>query len=68
MDRLTEYKKPFGWMIKSDKGLRISLFGDISAWIKVIERLAAYEDTGLEPEEVERLKADKGVGKDDITK
>ncbi|MGL5436015.1 MAG: hypothetical protein ACRDBO_11530 [Lachnospiraceae bacterium] len=51
MERVTE-KYKFGWGIKSDEGLRVTLSGDCAAWDRAMERFAAYEDTGLMPEEI----------------
>lgn len=62
MDRLTQWTGE-EWIPVQER-IKGKLIGHNACLIK----LAAYEDTGLEPEEVERLKADKGVSGDDITK
>jgi len=53
MERLTE------WMIDFESGTAIAIadgpYEICSGYCKMIDRLAAYEDTGLTPEEVARL-------------
>ena len=64
MNRLTFNDKLFGWQLRAN----ITVSGDCGAYNDAMRRLAAYEETGLEPDEInalhERLNAeDAKVGK-----
>lgn len=48
MDRYTAKDKMMGWQLRAN----ITVRGDCAAYNKAMERLAAYEDTGLLPSEV----------------
>ena len=57
MERLTE---------KRDTPLVMSMWPGDSRSLRIYNRLAAYEDTGLEPEEIDKFKKDIKKIKDDV--
>lgn len=61
MKRLTEqhYKKTDGYYMKCSEHCYKEDFSceDCEKFDELVDRLAAYEDTGLEPEEIIELKA-----------
>lgn len=59
MERLTKRRKDGRWALKNDDGAIPS--EQINKILIAIDRLAAYEDTGLEPEEVTELVSPKTV-------
>lgn len=58
MDRLTElhHKKSDGYYIRCSEHCNDICDCNCEKWGEVVDRLGAYEDTGLEPEEVEQIK------------
>lgn len=56
MERLTTRRRDDGrWALRNDDGANIK--EQINKIPRAIDRLAAYEDTGLEPEEIESIKS-----------
>lgn len=53
VERFTVQHKIFGWQIGGD--IRVNVRGNCQHYNAAMERFAAYEDTGLTPEEVKTL-------------
>lgn len=64
MERLTElhYKKSDGYYTRCSEHCNDICDCNCEKWGEIVDRLGAYEDTGLEPEEIEKNKQDVEAG------
>ena len=64
MERLTElhYKKSDGYYARCSEHCNDICDCNCEKWGEIVDRLGAYEDTGLEPEEIEKNKQDVEAG------
>ena len=64
MERLTElhYKKSDGYYARCSEHCNDICDCNCEKWGEIVDRLGAYEDSGLEPEEIEKNKQDVEAG------